>query len=345
MAQRAATVIALALISSCSAVEDFGDEDDGAPAERSPAQREKYTFTLEHDVTGTGGSFTSRNEVSYEGSIGLPAAGSKRRPTIRVSKFSFSADELDSIDKLARSGGVYRIRAPTSVKGDSEGYVMSYVPAVSAPPPAALSPRLPRPQLTVAPCPSVRWSPRATRSTWCSISAATGPRPRAPAAAAEAPPRRLTSRSGRVLQEHPWGRSGHAQQPVLDHRPAAGNRTQLAHPRSSRRCRTPLLTPAAVAAQSKKKVNVVSTVRVDLGMDAEKPTMPEKFEEMLKDNSGGGGGSKKRKEEEDPGIFRKYVRRPLLCQLPAPTDVAQCLSYCPLARSGTSGRFFSSCGF
>jgi len=230
MAQRAATVIALALITSCSAVEDFGDEDDGAPAERSPAQREKYTFTLEHDVTGTGGSFTSRNEVSYEGSIGLPAAGSKRRPTIRVSKFSFSADELDSIDKLARSGGVYRIRAPTSVKGDSEGYVMSYVPAVSAPPPAAVSPRLPRPQLTVAPCPSVRWSPRATRSTWCSISAATGPRPRAPAAAAEAPPRRLTSRSGRVLQEHPWGRSGHAQQPVLDHRPAAGNRTRLAHP-------------------------------------------------------------------------------------------------------------------
>ena len=66
----------------------------------------------------------------------------------------------------------------------------------------------------------------------------------------------------------------------------------------------------------------MSTVRVDLGMDAEKPTMPEKFEEMLKDNSGGGGGSKKRKEEEDPGIFRKYVRRPLLCQLPAPTDVA-----------------------
>ena len=32
MAQRAATVIALALISSCGAVEDFGDEDDGAPA-------------------------------------------------------------------------------------------------------------------------------------------------------------------------------------------------------------------------------------------------------------------------------------------------------------------------
>ena len=219
-------MLALSLCSSCIAVEDF-DEDGGAPAERSPAQREKYTFTLEHDVTGTGGSFTSRNEVSYEGSIGLPAAGSKRRPTIRVSKFSFSADELDSIDKLARSGGVYRIRAPTSVKGDSEGYVMSYVPAVSAPPPAAVSPRLPRPQLTVAPCPSVRWSPRATRSTWCSTSAATGPRP---PPAAEAPPRHLTSRSGaRLLQEHPWGRSGHAQQPVLDHRPAAGNRTRLAH--------------------------------------------------------------------------------------------------------------------
>ena len=56
--------------------------------------------------------------------------------------------------------------------------------------------------------------------------------------------------------------------------------------------------------------------------------MPEKFEEMLKDNSGSGGGGKKRKEEEDPGIFRKYVRRPLLflCEQPAPTDVAQWLS-------------------
>jgi len=231
MTQRAAAAVAMAMlalsISSCSAVEDFGDEDDGAPAERSPAQREKYTFTLEHDVTGTGGSFTSRNEVSYEGSIGLPAAGSKRRPTIRVSKFSFSADELDSIDKLARSGGVYRIRAPTSVKGDSEGYVMSYVPA-------------------------------------CAL---------------------VASRYTEHLVFH-LGRNGNILGVDLD------------TPNSQ--CST------IVPRQSKKKVNVVSTVRVDLGMDAEKPTMPEKFEEMLKDNSGGGGGSKKRKEEEDPGIFRKY---------------------------------------
>ena len=119
-------VACAAWLAACAVGEDFLEPDETA-VKPSSLEREKFTFSLEHDVSGTGGSFTKRNEVSYE----APAApGAKRsRPTVRVSKFSFTPEEVDSIEQLARSGGVYRIRAPTSIKGDTEGYVMSYVPA------------------------------------------------------------------------------------------------------------------------------------------------------------------------------------------------------------------------
>ncbi len=104
--------------------EDFLEPEETG-VKPSTLERQKFTFSLEHDVSGTGSAFTNRNEVMYEA-----APGAKRnRPTVRVSKFSFTPEEVESIEQLARSGGVYRIRAPASLQGDTEDYVMSYVPA------------------------------------------------------------------------------------------------------------------------------------------------------------------------------------------------------------------------
>eukprot|EP01048_Picozoa_sp_COSAG05_P025209 COSAG05_NODE_6305_length_983_cov_5.923077_1_plen_200_part_10 len=109
-----------------------GAEDfDDIPASTAVKQHDptsKFQFALEHDVTGTGESFVARNDVSYEGNIDTMASKRGKRPTLRVSKFAFSPDEVESIEALARSGGVYRVRAPTSIRG-ADTYVVSYVPA------------------------------------------------------------------------------------------------------------------------------------------------------------------------------------------------------------------------
>ena len=117
-------VVACICLAACVAAEDFLEPEETG-LKPSTLERQKITFNLEHDVSGTGGAFTKRNEVMYEA-----APGAKRnRPTVRVSKFAFTPEEVESIEQLARSGGVYRIRAPTSIQGGTENYVMSYVPA------------------------------------------------------------------------------------------------------------------------------------------------------------------------------------------------------------------------
>ena len=119
-------VVACVWLAGCVVAEDFLEPEGTGVKPSTLGAPQKHTFALEHDVSGTGGSFTQRNEVMYE----APPKGAKRnRPTVRVSKFAFTPEEVESIEQLARSGGVYRIRAPTSIEGDTEGFVMSYVPA------------------------------------------------------------------------------------------------------------------------------------------------------------------------------------------------------------------------
>eukprot|EP01044_Picomonas_judraskeda_P011631 COSAG03_NODE_1599_length_3807_cov_7.276699_5_plen_269_part_00 len=117
-------VVACVCLAACVAAEDFLEPEETG-VKPSTLERQKITFSLEHDVSGTGGAFTKRNEVMYEA---VPGA-KRNRPTVRVSKFAFTPEEVESIEQLARSGGVYRIRAPTSIQGGTENYVMSYVPA------------------------------------------------------------------------------------------------------------------------------------------------------------------------------------------------------------------------
>lgn len=122
---RLQVILGCCLAAATTALADDFLEPEGTGVKPSVLEKEKYTFSLEHDVSGTGGEFVQRNEVSYE----MTPGAKRSRPTVRVSKFAFSPAEVDSIEALARSGGVYRIRAPTSIKGDTEGFVMSYVPA------------------------------------------------------------------------------------------------------------------------------------------------------------------------------------------------------------------------
>lgn len=54
--------------------------------------------------------------------------------------------------------------------------------------------------------------------------------------------------------------------------------------------------------------------------------MPEKFEEIIKENTPGPDGQprEKKQQEEDPGFFRRYVRveRSSTCGQPRRTDAA-----------------------
>ena len=45
----------------------------------------------------------------------------------QVSKVFFSPEEVEALDRLAKSGGFYRIRAPTSIHEQTENHVMSFV--------------------------------------------------------------------------------------------------------------------------------------------------------------------------------------------------------------------------
>lgn len=117
-------MLMLGWLAGSVAAEDFLEPEETG-VKPSTLERQKVTFSLEHDVSGTGAEFKKRNEVMYEAA---PSA-KRNRPTVRVSKFAFTPEEVESIEQLARSGGVYRIRAPTSIQGGTEDYVMSYVPA------------------------------------------------------------------------------------------------------------------------------------------------------------------------------------------------------------------------
>eukprot|EP01048_Picozoa_sp_COSAG05_P017205 COSAG05_NODE_2313_length_3242_cov_13.235762_4_plen_111_part_00 len=52
----------------------------------------------------------------------------------------------------------------------------------------------------------------------------------------------------------------------------------------------------------------MSTVRVDLGIDAEDPTMPKEFVEATTASGSGTDGEKKGPKPEEVSFFRKYVR-------------------------------------
>ena len=153
----------------------------------------------------------------------------------QVSKVFFSPEEVEALDRLAKSGGFYRIRAPTSIHEQTENYVMSFVPA-------------------------------------CAL---------------------IASRFTENLVFH-LGKNGLILGVDMN---------------------TPNTDCENYKAPAKKstKQKVVSTVKIDLGIEAEKPTMPAGYDEKVTANkegaaSGGGGGEGggKKKEEEDPGIFRKY---------------------------------------
>lgn len=77
--------------------EDLNDEEE-APAVATRRTTSRYTFELEHDISGTGEQFTRRNEVSYEGNVEMVSAKRGSRPTLKMSKFSFSQDEVNAIE-------------------------------------------------------------------------------------------------------------------------------------------------------------------------------------------------------------------------------------------------------
>ena len=105
MRTSAVWVVTVAAV-SLAAAEDL--DDGGAD---NIAQERRYTFALEHDVTGTGTQFKKRNEVSYEGSMDLLSGKSGGRPTLRVSKFSFSPEELASVEvSLSLSSRAFPLR-------------------------------------------------------------------------------------------------------------------------------------------------------------------------------------------------------------------------------------------
>jgi hypothetical protein len=82
------------------------DLDDGADVPAAAARRtaNRYTFALEHDISGTGTQFTRRNDVSYEGSVDMVSTKRGSRPTLRVSKFAFSPKEVDAIEVRCDAG-------------------------------------------------------------------------------------------------------------------------------------------------------------------------------------------------------------------------------------------------
>ena len=59
----------VACVWTAACAEDFLEPEETG-VKPSTLERQKFTFSLEHDVSGTGSVFTKRNEVMYEASPG-----------------------------------------------------------------------------------------------------------------------------------------------------------------------------------------------------------------------------------------------------------------------------------
>jgi hypothetical protein len=92
-------LIVIATQANWARADDLDDDTDAVVATgMGMDSADTYTFSIEHDVTGTGKGFKARNDVSYTGSVDIAGTKKGARPTLRVSKFAFSPEDVDSIE-------------------------------------------------------------------------------------------------------------------------------------------------------------------------------------------------------------------------------------------------------